>query len=225
MIKAPGPIGLYDPRHEHDSCGVSFVAHLKGKRSNDLVVTGLTALTNLEHRGATGAEPDTGDGAGILIQVPDRLYRAVVDFELPVAGAYGTGIAFLPGDPTSCDQAQQAINDSMVDVGLEVIGWRDVPVSPECLGATARAAMPTFKQLFVRDPAGTTDIDLDRKAFVARKRSRRELVGQLGAATHLDHALDQDMDVIGFELLEQAFVVRDGEDAEPLLVGCVLDAS
>ncbi|MGE5209969.1 MAG: hypothetical protein ACM3MM_01825, partial [Acidobacteriota bacterium] len=96
MQQPPGPIGLYDPRNEHDSCGVSFVANLKGVRSNELVLTGLKALTNMEHRGATGAEPDTGDGAGILIQVPDAFLRAVVDFELPAAGAYAAGTAFLP---------------------------------------------------------------------------------------------------------------------------------
>jgi glutamate synthase (NADPH/NADH) large chain len=179
MIQAPGPIGLYDPRNEHDSCGVSFVANLKGERSNELVVTGLTALTNLEHRGATGAEPDTGDGAGILLQVSDELYRAVVDFELPPAGAYATGIAFLPADEVACEKAQAAIDATVVDVGLEVLGWRDLPINPNCLGKTAWAAMPTFRQLFVSDPAGATDIELDRKAFVARKRSRRELVDEL----------------------------------------------
>ena len=96
MLTTPGPTGLYDPRFEHDACGVSFVANMKGERSNELVQTGLLALTNLEHRGATGAEPDTGDGAGILIQVPDRLLRDSVEFELPEAGAYAAGIAFLP---------------------------------------------------------------------------------------------------------------------------------
>ncbi|MEL6891039.1 MAG: glutamate synthase large subunit [Actinomycetota bacterium] len=176
---APGPIGLYDPREEHDSCGVSFVANLRGVASNDLVVTGLRALTNLEHRGATGAEPDTGDGAGILLQVPDRLYRELVDFELPAAGAYATGIAFLPQDPIAVEKALAAIETTVAEVGLEVLGWRNLPVNPDCLGATARAAMPTFKQLFVADPAGTTGIDLDRKAFVARKTSRRELVDDL----------------------------------------------
>ncbi|WP_040491157.1 glutamate synthase large subunit [Ilumatobacter nonamiensis] len=179
MIHAPGPIGLYDPRNEHDSCGVSFVANLKGARSNDLVVTGLTALTNLEHRGATGAEPDTGDGAGILLQVSDVLYREVVDFDLPPAGAYATGIAFLPAEGVACEKAQAAIDATVADVGLQVLGWRDLPVNPDCLGKTARAAMPTFKQLFVSDPGGATGIDLDRKAFVARKRSRRELVDEL----------------------------------------------
>lgn len=176
---APGKIGLYDPRHEHDSCGVSFVANLRGVRSNELVVTGLTALTNLEHRGATGAEPDTGDGAGILMQVPDALYRAVVDFDLPAEGAYATGIAFLPADEIARDKAESAIGAAMAEVGLEVLGWRDLPVNPDCLGTTARNAMPIFRQLFVSDPGGATDIDLDRMAFVARKRMRRELVDEL----------------------------------------------
>ncbi len=179
MQKPPGPIGLYDPRNEHDSCGVSFVANLKGVRSNELVLTGLKALTNMEHRGATGAEPDTGDGAGILIQVPDAFLRAVVEFELPPAGAYAAGIAFLPAEAESCEKAMDAIEATVDDVGLAVLGWRDLPTNPDCLGATARAAMPTFKQLFVSDPNGSTGIDLDRKAFVARKRSRRELVGEL----------------------------------------------
>jgi glutamate synthase (NADPH/NADH) large chain len=179
MQQPPGPIGLYDPRNEHDSCGVSFVANLKGVRSNELVLTGLKALTNMEHRGATGAEPDTGDGAGILIQVPDAFLRAVVDFELPAAGAYAAGMAFLPADAVACEKAMAAIEATVHDTGLRVLGWREVPISPDCLGETARAAMPTFKQLFVSDPAGSTGIDLDRKAFVARKRTRRELEGEL----------------------------------------------
>ena len=179
MRHAPGATGLYDPRHEHDSCGVSFVANLKGEASNDLVVTGLRALTNLEHRGATGAEPDTGDGAGILIQVPDALYRDVNDFDLPPAGAYATGIAFLPSDEVACEKAMASIDATVEEVGLTVLGWRDLPIDPECLGATSRAAMPAFRQLFVSDPRGTTGLDLDRKAFVARKRTRRELVGEL----------------------------------------------
>ncbi len=175
MQQPPGPIGLYDPRHEHDSCGVSFVANLNGIRSNELVRTGLKALTNMEHRGATGAEADTGDGAGILLQVPDAFFRDVVDFALPPAGAYATGIGFLPADAVACEKAMASIEATASDVGLHVLGWRDVPINPECLGATARAAMPSFKQLFLTDPAGATGIDLDRKAFIARKRSRREL--------------------------------------------------
>jgi glutamate synthase (NADPH/NADH) large chain len=173
----PGRVGLYDPSFEHDSCGVSFVAHMKGERSNDLVVTGLRALTNLEHRGATGAEPDSGDGAGILIQVPDRLYRAVCDFELPPAGAYAVGIAFLPAADEFAQGARQCIDAIMAEEGLCVLGWRDVPIEPDCLGATSRAAMPIFKQLFVSALDGATGIDLDRKTFVARKRTEHELNG------------------------------------------------
>jgi glutamate synthase (NADPH/NADH) large chain len=179
MQQPPGRSGLYDPRNEHDSCGVSFVAHLRGEASHELVRTGLTALNNLEHRGATGAEPDTGDGAGILLQVPDRLYRGSVDFELPPAGAYATGIAFLPTDDVACEKAMAAIETTIDEVGLEVLGWRVLPTEPDCLGATSRSAMPTFRQLFVSDPAGAVGIALDRKAFVARKRSRRELTGDL----------------------------------------------
>ncbi len=177
MQQPPGSSGLYDPRQEHDSCGVSFVANLKGVASNELVQTGLTALTNLEHRGGTGAEPDSGDGAGILLQIPDRFFREVVDFELPALGAYATGIAFLPTEPVHQEAAITAIESSVDDAGLDVLGWRDVPIQPDCLGATSRAAMPTIKQLFVSDPNGATGIDLDRMAFVARKTSRRELVG------------------------------------------------
>ena len=182
MTTPPGPRGLYDPRFEHDSCGVSFVANIKGVRSHELVRTGLRALTNLEHRGATGAEPDTGDGAGILVQVPDRFLRAVlreIDVELPPAGHYAAGIGFLPADPVAAEKAQDAIAAIVAEEGLAVVAWREVPVEPGCLGATALAAMPTFAQLVVTDPAGTSGIDLDRKAFVARKRIEHELETEL----------------------------------------------
>ncbi len=178
MQTPPGPQGLYDPRFEHDSCGVSFVANIKGVRSHELVHTGLVALTNLEHRGATGAEPDTGDGAGILVQVPDRFLREVVreeGVELPPAGAYAVGMAFLPSDPVAADKAQAAIENILGDEHLTVLGWRDVPVVPSCLGSTSRAAMPSFKHLLITDPAGATGVDLDRKAFLARKRIEHEL--------------------------------------------------
>jgi glutamate synthase (NADPH/NADH) large chain len=175
----PGPTGLYDPRFEHDSCGVAFVAHIKGVRSHQLVATGLLALTNLEHRGATGAEPDTGDGAGILIQVPDRFLREVVSFDLPQAGGYAVGVAFLPADGEAADKAQATIDSIVAEEGLTVLGWRDVPVEPGCLGATSRAAMPTFRQLFVSAPGGARGIDLDRKVLIARKRAEHELSGEL----------------------------------------------
>jgi glutamate synthase (NADPH/NADH) large chain len=171
----PAPQGLYDPRFEHDACGVSFVANMKGEVSRSIVAMGLGALCNLEHRGATGAEADTGDGAGILIQVPDRFLREVVGFDLPAAGAYAVGLAFLPLDATDAEKAQEAIETIVVDEGLAVLGWRAVPVNPECLGASARVVMPICKQLFVSDPAGATGIELDRKVFIARKRLEHEL--------------------------------------------------
>src|SRR6478736_4978650 len=174
----PGPTGLYDPRFEHDACGVSFVANIKGVASRAIVSMGVGALCNLEHRGATGAEPDTGDGAGILIQIPDRFLREVVPFDLPPAGSYAVGLAFLPADVTDAEKAAAAIDAIVADEGLQVLGWRDVPVNPAFLGATARSVMPRFRHLFLRDPAGASGIDLDRKVFIARKRMEHELTAE-----------------------------------------------
>jgi glutamate synthase (NADPH/NADH) large chain len=179
MQTYPNASGLYDPRFEHDSCGVSFVAHMRGVASHELVQTGLRALTNLEHRGATGAEADTGDGAGILLQVPDALLRGTVEFELPEVGAYAVGIAFLPVDDGHRVKAVEQIETIAVDSGLTVLGWRQVPVRPDCLGKTAREAMPALHQLFVSSSAGATGIALDRLTFVARKRIEHELTGEL----------------------------------------------
>ncbi len=171
----PPAHGLYDPRFEHDACGVSFVASMTGVASRSIVAMGLGALCNLEHRGATGAEADTGDGAGILIQVPDRFLREVAGFTLPPAGSYAVGLAFLPIDPTDAEKAQEAIATIVADEGLSVLGWRTVPVNPDCLGASARRVMPVCRQLFVADPDGASGIELDRKVFVARKRLEHEL--------------------------------------------------
>ncbi len=171
----PAPSGLYDPRFEHDACGVSFVANIHGERSRELVQLGIGALCNLEHRGATGAEADTGDGAGILIQVPHRFLAAVAGVELPAEGAYAVGMAFLPANPVNAEKAMAAIERIVVDENLAVLGWRDVPVDPSCLGASARAVMPSFRHLFIADPAGAVGIALDRKVFVVRKRIEHEL--------------------------------------------------
>jgi glutamate synthase (NADPH/NADH) large chain len=171
----PPASGLYDPRFEHDACGVSFVANIKGIRSRSIVELGIGALCNMEHRGATGAEADTGDGAGILIQVPDAFLRAVAGFELPAAGQFAVGMAFLPADASDAEKAQHSIEAIFADEGLQVLGWRTVPTRPDCLGTTSRSVMPSFKQLFVADPAGAAGIDLDRKVFVGRKRVEHEL--------------------------------------------------
>ncbi|MGW7306153.1 glutamate synthase large subunit [Streptomyces sp. NPDC054835] len=171
MDGRPAPQGMYDPRNEHDACGVGFVATLTGVASHALVEQALTVLRNLEHRGATGSEPDSGDGAGILFQVPDAFLREVAGFELPEAGAYAVGIAFLPADGSA--QAVSRIETIASEEGLNVLGWREVPVAPELLGASARATMPVFRQLFVAD-GENSGIALDRKAFVLRKRAERE---------------------------------------------------
>ncbi|MFI5981152.1 glutamate synthase large subunit [Streptomyces sp. NPDC051555] len=170
MDGRPAQQGMYDPRNEHDACGVGFVANLTGEASHTLVEQALTVLRNLEHRGATGSEPDSGDGAGILSQVPDAFLRAVTDFELPEAGAYAVGIAFLPADDST--QAVAQIEAIAAEEHLTVLGWREVPVAPDLLGNGARATMPAFAQLFVSN--GSTGIELDRKAFVLRKRAERE---------------------------------------------------
>ncbi|GGJ25718.1 glutamate synthase [Streptomyces brasiliensis] len=162
---------MYDPRDEHDACGVGFVATLTGEASHALVEQALTVLRNLEHRGATGSEPDSGDGAGLLSQVPDAFFREVAGFDLPAAGAYAVGIAFLPEDGTQ--DAVSRIETIAAEEGLTVLGWREVPVAPDLLGATARSTMPAFRQVFVAD-GQSEGIDLDRKAFVLRKRAERE---------------------------------------------------
>ncbi|MGC4942881.1 glutamate synthase large subunit [Kribbella sp. DT2] len=167
--------GLYDGKHEHDACGVAFVATLTGEPSHDIVAKALTALRNLEHRGASGAEPDSGDGAGILIQVPDAFYRKVCDFDLPVARAYATGIAFLPQDPDDAAKAVARIEELADEENLTVLGWRDVPTTPDLLGSTARSVMPVFRQLFVASKAGRVlGLALERMAFRLRKRAERE---------------------------------------------------
>ncbi|WP_406241311.1 glutamate synthase large subunit [Streptomyces anulatus] len=171
MDGRPAQQGMYDPRNEHDACGVGFVATLTGVASHELVEQALTVLRNLEHRGATGSEPDSGDGAGILCQVPDAFLRAETPFELPEAGSYAVGIAFLPADDST--EAVRTIEHIAAQEGLKVLGWRDVPVTPALLGNGARATMPTFRQVFVAD-GESTGIVLDRKAFVLRKRAERE---------------------------------------------------
>jgi glutamate synthase (NADPH) large chain len=175
MQAFPPPQGLYDGNHEHDACGVAFVATLTGIASHDIVAKAITALRNLEHRGAVGAEPDSGDGAGILLQVPDRFLRAVVDFELPLANTYAVGTAFLPGDSDQVAKTQRRIEEIAGEEGLKALGWRDVPVTPDLLGATARSVMPTFRQVFVNSDSGTEmGMALERKAFCLRKRAERE---------------------------------------------------
>ena len=170
--------GLYNPAFEHDSCGVAFVADIHGRTSRRIVANALEALRRLDHRGAAGAEKTTGDGAGILMQIPDAFYRAVAPCDLPEPGHYATGIAFLPQARMAMLDAQREITRIAEEEGATVLGWRSVPVDPRGLGQMARDAMPSFSQIFLEIP-GHSGIDLDRSMFFIRKRCEREL-GTLG---------------------------------------------
>ncbi|MET0197961.1 MAG: glutamate synthase central domain-containing protein, partial [Rhodococcus fascians] len=218
MKHTPGPQGLYDPRNEHDSCGVAFVVDMHGRRSRDIVEKAITALVNLEHRGAAGSEPNTGDGAGILIQVPDAFFRAVVDFELPAAGSYATGIAFLPQGKKDAARASDDVVRIVEEEGMKVLGWREVPTDDSSLGALARDAMPTFRQLFFASPAGSvTDLALERAAFVIRKRVEHEL-GEEGAGKD-----GPGRETVYFPSLSSQTFVYKGMLTTPQLKGFYLD--
>ncbi|MEI8081092.1 MAG: glutamate synthase large subunit, partial [Actinomycetes bacterium] len=165
---------MYDPTFEHDACGVAFVATLTGVPSHQIVAQSLTALRNLDHRGASGAEVDTGDGTGILTQIPDEFLRSVVGFELPTHGGYAVGIAFLPNDDSGEAQAMDAVASIASEEGLSVLGWRTVPTTDGLVGTAAREVQPRFRQLFVATP-GIEGMELERLAFRLRKRSEHEV--------------------------------------------------
>jgi len=166
--------GLYDSRYEHDACGVGFVADLPGRRSHEVVAQALTVLRNLDHRGAKGSDPDTGDGAGILTQIPDEMFREVCGFPLPQRGEYAAGMVFLPSDPAERSAAIAAIEQLAGLEHLNVLGWRDVPHEPAGCGAGALAVLPYLAQVFVAGPAGEAGPELDRRAFCLRKRAGHE---------------------------------------------------
>mgnify|MGYP003343529875 FL=1 len=162
----PEAQGLYDPQHERDACGVAMVATLNKKPSHQIVSQALSALRNMEHRGATGAEPDSGDGAGILIRIPDAFYREVVKFELPQYGKYATGVFFVDKDFSD----KSGIESIAAQEGLRILGWRDLPTNDSKIGKTAKSVMPYFKQIFVAGLNAEQDLVLDRLAFCFRKR-------------------------------------------------------
>jgi glutamate synthase (NADPH/NADH) large chain/glutamate synthase (ferredoxin) len=167
----PQADGLYDPRYEHDACGVAMVAKLDNAASHEVVVRALEALDNLEHRGAEGADTRTGDGAGILTQLPDAFLRSVVDFELPPAGRYGVGMCFLPQDPQRRAKIEQLLELNVRVEGQHVLGWRDVPVDLDHVGDTAARSRPYIRQLFVEAGPGTSDDQMafERKLYVIRR--------------------------------------------------------
>ncbi|WP_349259806.1 glutamate synthase large subunit [Jatrophihabitans sp.] len=169
----PPAQGLYDPANEHDACGVSFVADLHGRASHQIVAHALTALHNLDHRGAAGAEPSSGDGAGITVQIPDAFLRAVADVELPPVGSYAVGNAFLPVDDEALAEVVAIIEATAAGENLTVLGWRELPIVPDDLGPTARSVMPRFRQLFVAGGAGESGLALERMVYALRKVSER----------------------------------------------------
>ncbi|WP_435203641.1 glutamate synthase large subunit [Janibacter sp. GS2] len=171
----PPDAGLYRRDAEKDACGVAMVATMRGHAGHDIIEQALLALTNLEHRGATGADPLVGDGAGILCQIPDRFFREVVDATLPEAGHYAAGTAYLPTGAAERESMVGRIEQIVAEEGLQVLGWRRVPVERDVVGQMARDCMPEFHQLFVAAPGGeVSGMTLERLAFVARKRAERE---------------------------------------------------
>ena len=169
----PAAVGLYDPRDEKDACGVAFLADLRGRASHSIVSQALTALHNLDHRGAAGAEASSGDGAGITVAVPDGFLRSTVSFELPAAGAYAVGNVFLPVDDEAARRARLIVEHAVTEEGLQVLGWRELPIDSAGLGQTALSVMPRFEQLFIAGLGGEHGLELERLAFCARKVAER----------------------------------------------------
>ena len=166
----PPKQGLYDPANEHDACGVGFVAHIKGERRHEIVRQGLTILERLHHRGAVGADPRAGDGAGLLLQIPDSFLRAVVDFDLPPAGDYAVGMLFLPRDEHARHEAEKTVEGFVAFEGQRLLGWRDVPVDNRGLGYSVLPTEPVIRQVFVGRSGKCADqAAFERKLFVIRK--------------------------------------------------------
>ncbi|BBH41590.1 NADH-dependent glutamate synthase large subunit [Microcystis viridis NIES-102] len=173
--QTPRKQGLYDPQFEHDACGVGFIVHKTGKKSHDIVEQALTILLNLDHRGACGAEKNTGDGAGILCQIPDLFFRKVTSnlgFTLPAAGQYGVGMLYTAPDAEIRGKGRQEFEKIAAEEGLKVLGWRDVPTDNSSLGNSAKSTEPFIEQVFIeRDANLSDDLAFERKLYVIRKRS------------------------------------------------------
>ena len=176
----PAPQGMYNPVNEHDACGVGFVAHIKGRKSHEIVQYGLRILLNLDHRGATGADTLFGDGAGMLLQIPDALLReemAAQGVTLPPAGEYGVGMIFLPREPASRAACEKELERTVRDEGLVVLGWRDVPVDADMpMSPLVRDSEPVIRQLFIGRGQNVMVQDaLERRLYLLRKRSAHRI--------------------------------------------------
>src|SRR5262245_57397792 len=170
----PPKQGLYDPQFEHDSCGVGFVVDVLGRKSNDIVRKALQVLINMLHRGAKGSESNTGDGAGILIQIPHRFLKdecAKAGIDLPEAGRYGVGMVCLPRKPESRRRCEDLFANAIEQTGQRLRGWRDVPTNNDPIRASAKAVEPVFRQVFIVSGENAADGDaFERRLFLIRKR-------------------------------------------------------
>ncbi|MCZ6637840.1 MAG: glutamate synthase subunit alpha, partial [Alphaproteobacteria bacterium] len=152
LVGLPEAQGLYDPKNDHDSCGIGFIANIKNRKSHEIVRQGIQILINLDHRGAVGADPLAGDGAGILMQLPDRFFRDEAEnlgFELPDSGDYAVGMVFLPREESHINVCIQAIDGAALDEGQHLLGWRDVPVDNSYLGDSVKPIEPVIRQVFI----------------------------------------------------------------------------
>ncbi|MDJ0755092.1 MAG: glutamate synthase large subunit [Ardenticatenaceae bacterium] len=180
----PGPQGLYHPQYEHDACGMGFVVHMKGEKSHDIVEQALEVLENMEHRGAVGSEANTGDGAGILLQIPQRFFQKVTaeaGFELPEAGQYGVGMVFLPQDDALRQQCRQQLQEIIQREGQQMLGWRACPTDNQLLGETSKTAQPVIEQIFIQQGELSSEDDLafERKLYVIRKLAQKEIMNRM----------------------------------------------
>src|SRR5947208_16068193 len=174
----PPAQGLYHPAHEHDACGIGFVASINGTKSHDIIRKGIQVLLNLAHRGACGCDPETGDGAGVLIQIPNKFLARECEklgFVLPEPGAYGVGMTFLPVEKHPRLQCEGILERIVREEGLKVLGWRDTPVYASSIGRVARASQPYIQQIFVGRAAGMDEDSFERKLYVVRKRAESEI--------------------------------------------------
>ena len=179
QIGLPPAQGLYDPRNKHDACGIGFVVNIKGHASHDIITKGIQILINLTHRGACGCDPETGDGAGVLIQIPHLFFEKEcrkIGFTLPGPGEYGIGMCFLPVELTARLKAEGIIERVTREEGLEPLGWRDTPIYSDAIGRVARASQPYIEQVFIKRPTGMDEDTFERKLYLVRKRTENEML-------------------------------------------------
>src|ERR1700693_2054840 len=178
MAGLPVDQGLYDPRNEHDACGIGFVVNIQGEQSHEIILKGLQILINLAHRGACGCDSETGDGAGILLQIPHQFFQREchnLGFELPPPGSYGVGMTFLPVEKHERLQCEGILERIVREEGLTLLGWRDTPCFAASIGRVARGSQPYIQQIFVGCGAFTDEDTFERKLYVVRKRAESEI--------------------------------------------------